>query len=360
MQDLSIAPIVNAYFPNAPKFIANPVGSGHIHKTYVLKVSGRTEKFILQQINTGVFNDPNQLITNHNRLYRIFEQQVEPPFDIPALLLTIDSDDPYLYTDDQGEVWRLMEHIPGSYSIDQLESVDMAREAGKAFGWFIQLTTGLSGESFTLPIPRFHDLAFRLEQLYEAISSDKAGRKKSSQPLIDFFYDRQSVFEDLQNKITSGTIPQRITHNDTKINNVLFRRKQAVAVIDLDTVGPGVIHYDYGDSLRTITNFAVEDEQDLEKVAFNQDAFIAYTQGFLAKTAGLLQEAEHESLYLAPRLMTYIMGIRFLTDYLNGDSYYATKYPEHNFVRSQVQKTLLQSMEDAETFMQTTIQSIYQ
>jgi hypothetical protein len=358
MTEPTIGPVVDAFFPGTKKFIAEPVASGHIHHTCVLKVFGRSEKYILQRINKQVFREPDLLIDNHIRLNRHFEQMKDQPFQIPALFPPAHSTGPYLYSDKNGEVWRLMEHIAGSYSIDKLESVDMATEAGKAYGWFIRSTQSLSPEVFTPVIPRFHDLRFRLEQLRDAKENNRVKRKNSCQDLIDFFKDREAQLLEFHERTETGLIPVRLTHNDTKINNVLFRKSSAVAVIDLDTVGPGIVHYDYGDSLRTLANRCAEDEKDPDKAGLNQQAFIAFTRGYLSETAPMLTEPERETLYLAPRLMTFIIGIRFLTDYLNGDVYFKTTNPDHNLIRTRVQKNLFLSMENAEPFMKETIRSL--
>jgi hypothetical protein len=339
---------------NEPSF--QVIGDGHIHDTYKISTAENSKEYILQKINNSVFLKPDVLVANHTQLYLDIKEHTDKSFKIPAIYPLI-SGQAFLYYDKEGNPWRMTESIHESYTIQKTAAFKEAYEAGKAYGWFIKVTDRLVPSSYTLSIPNFHDLSFRLSQLDEAIENDRAKRKMANKNILDFFIERRDLLSDLVNLIDTGELPVRITHNDTKINNVLFRGKRAVAVIDLDTVGPGIVYYDYGDALRTIANRSVEDEKDFTKSGLNKDAFEAFTRGFLEYTGSILNEMEIRHLHMAPLLMSYIMGIRFLTDFLNGDVYYKIKYTEHNLIRTLVQKSLIESIEQNQDYMKNFINS---
>lgn len=351
--------VIQAFFRNDEQYKMERFGNGHIHHTFLVKNENNDRKYILQALNESVFPDTDLLIQNHLFLQKHLPDRTQGLIGIPRLIPTAEKKSSYLFSDSGGITWRLMEFIPDTYSVDQMENTAMAGEAGKAYGWFMAATKDLDASRIQLSIPKFHDLRHRLRELDQAVAEDRAKRKKTCEKEMHFFENRRSRLLAFSDKVSAGHIPLRITHNDTKINNVLFRGKQAVAVIDLDTVGPGIIHYDYGDSLRTIANTAVEDEQNLEKVAFNRSVFESFTRAYLGQCALLLTPPEKSSLYLAPGLMTYIIGIRFLADYLNGDSYFHTQYPLHNLVRTKVQQKLLMSMEKQENTMKAFIEQTF-
>lgn len=247
--------------------------------------------------------------------------------------------------------------IKNSYSVEVVDNNKRAYEAGKGFGWFFKICSNLEVSSFSEAIKDFHSIQFRFRQLNKAISLDKVNRLTNIRDLINFYMDRERELIQLENLIIKGELPLRVVHNDTKINNILFRNEKASAVIDLDTVGPGSILFDYGDAIRTIANTAAEDEKNLNKVHFNINAFKAFSKGYLEQAYGILTPKEKEILYLSPFYMSTIMGVRFLTDYLNGDVYYKINYPEHNLHRSLVQKTFIEEMELKKDDIQNTIET---
>jgi hypothetical protein len=351
--------VIKAFLKDVDEYTLERFGNGHIHHTFMLRAQSTDKKYILQALNKRVFPDPDLLVKNHLTLQDHLSRKKDPTVEIPKLVPLHFEQSHYLFEDRFGNTWRLMDFIPDSYSVDQMQNPAMAGEAGKAYGWFIRVTRDLDTRGIPLSIPKFHDLRYRLYELDLAVAQDRAGRKKTCDKALQFFESRRFQLLRFFEQVDSGHIPLRITHNDTKINNVLFRENEAVAVIDLDTVGPGIIHYDYGDSLRTIANTAVEDEQNLKSVTFNEPVFQSFTCAYLKECASFLSPSEKSSLYLAPRLMTYIIGIRFLTDYLNGDQYFHTQYPEHNMVRSSVQQKLLTSMEEQELGMKKFIQQSF-
>lgn len=346
--------IVAEFFPGEVLAEAVLYGNGHINDTYKVVFEGRSEAYILQKINVAVFTNPNGLVETHVRIQE-FLKSGEAEIVIPSLCLVASGG--YLYIDESEGVWRMMNFIPDSYSIGIVTEQWQASEAGTGYGWFANSCAGLDASEFVEAIKDFHRLSFRVRQLDEAIKGDQAGRLDSIQELVDFYKARQDKLMIIERMVDAGEIPQRVVHNDTKIDNLLFRGKKACAVIDLDTVGPGILYYDFGDSIRTISNSAAEDEKDLSKVEFNSEAYREFASSYLKQVKEITTPGEAEYYYLAPVLMTYIMGIRFLADYLNGDKYYKVAYSEHNVVRSRVQRRLIECMEEKEQFMKDVIKS---
>ncbi len=334
--------VVKIFFPYSIVAEAKPFGNGHINNTYKIDLKGEKASYILQRINTDVFSDPIGIAETHTQLGEALFKG-EPAITIARLIPTAMGRK--LHIDAEGGVWRMTSFIDNSFSIDVVKEEWQAFEAGNAFGWFARACNKLDAASFKESIKDFHRLSFRIQQLNEAIAGDKAGRLNNIKEVVQFYKDREEELSKIEHLVDANKIPLRVVHNDTKINNLLFRNKNAVAVIDLDTVGPGILYYDYGDALRSGANTAEEDEKDLSKVNFNMEAFAAFTKGYIGQVKTILSNEEEELFYQAPFLMTYIMGIRFLADYLNGDTYYKTAYPDHNLVRSLVQKKLIESME---------------
>jgi Ser/Thr protein kinase RdoA (MazF antagonist) len=252
-----------------------------------------------------------------------------------------------------GNYWRLFNYIPDSQSYDLAPSNDFATEAGKAYGWFIRTLSNLNEPPLFDVIPGFHSLGLRISQLKLAVEENKADRIKLCKQELDFYLSRCEEMIAFDNLIGTSEIPLRVTHNDTKINNVLFNSKgKAISVIDLDTIMPGVVHYDFGDAIRTIAAKALEDETKLELVGINIDLYKAFAEGFLNEIGNSLTTKELEYLPKAPRMLAFIMGIRFLADYLRGDTYYKVKHAKHNIQRARNQMALVQDMERKFNLMQ--------
>lgn len=347
--------IISKFFPGRIVSKAEAYGNGHINDTYKVVFEGEPEAYILQKININVFTNPDGLVANHIKIQKHLKGD-EAELEIPSLLPL--SSGGYLYKSEDEGVWRMMNFIPDSYSIGIVSEGWQASQAGFGYGWFARSCAGLDASDFVEAIKDFHRLSFRVWQLDEAIKGDKAGRLEDTRELVDFYKNRQEKLMLIERMVDAGEIPQRVVHNDTKIDNLLFRGEKSCAVIDLDTVGPGILYYDFGDSIRTISNSAAEDEKDLEKVKFNAEAFGEFAKGYLSQVKSITTEGEAGYYYLAPVLMTYIMGIRFLADYLNGDVYYKVGYAEHNVVRSRVQRRLIECMEEKENYMKELISEI--
>lgn len=331
--------------------VIRPLGSGHINTTYLVQTSpADCPDYVLQQINHHIFKDVPALMRNIELVTAHLRQKL-PPFpkdEIRRRVLTLvpASNGGSFYRDEAGRYWRMYYHIAGSLSFDVVENPDMAYHGGQAFGGFLALLADLPVSQLHTTIPAFHDINYRLQAFEEAVGTDAAGRVKQVAQEIDFVRRRVGDMQTLQNLADQGLIPQRITHNDTKFNNILFdSQMHALCIIDLDTVMPGLIHFDFGDAIRTCANTAAEDEADLTKVAVNIDLFRAYARGFLSQTAAVLTQTEIDYLAFSAKLMTFIIGLRFLTDYLDGDHYYRIQYKEHNLVRARAQFQLLRSME---------------
>ena len=323
-----------------------PFGSGHINDTY--KVETATGRFILQRINHIVFKNVEGLTDNIVKVTQFLSQKLEgTDSDMQVVELFKADTGKYFVNDEDGNFWRVMSFIEGSKSYDLVENDDIAYKGGKAYGLFVKLLSDFPVDTLVDTIPDFHNIDFRLDNFRKAVKADVAGRVEGLPDEIEFVEKRAEEMRKILLLGQKGEIPLRVTHNDTKINNVLFNDAgEAISVIDLDTVMPGYIHYDFGDAIRTFTNRANEDEEDLSKVSMNIRYYKAFAEGFLSETKTVLTDTELKYLPFSARLMTYIIGLRFLTDYLDGDVYYKTKYATHNLVRAKVQFRLIESMEE--------------
>ena len=337
--------IVNR-FPDIKNVISiTPFGSGHINDTY--KVETLSENYILQRVNHHIFKNVAGLTDNIVKVTGFIAEKLKNvDSEMQVLQIYKSSTGKYYVNDDEGNFWRLLSFIEGSRSYDLVENDSLAYTGGKAYGWFVRMLSDFKVDTLVDTIPDFHNIDFRLDNFRKAVKADPAGRVGAIPDEIKFVEERADDMRKILILGSENEIPLRVTHNDTKINNVLFNDAgEAICVIDLDTVMPGYIHYDFGDAIRTFTNTANEDEKDLSKVSMNIEYYKAFAKGFLSETKSVLSEIEVKYLPFSARLMTYIIGLRFLTDYIEGDVYYKTKYPEHNLTRAKVQFRLVESME---------------
>ena len=251
------------------------------------------------------------------------------------------------HQDKDGNYWNLMYFIDKSVTHEIVTSEEIAYEGGRLLGQFLTLTSDFDASKLVEVIPKFHDMSFRYRQFEDAVKIASLERLERAKNYIKLVADLKEEMHIIQNLKESGEIKLRVTHNDTKISNALFNKKnKGLCLIDTDTVMPGVVHYDFGDAIRTICNTAAEDETNLELVEFNLDYYKAYKKGFLKKMKSSLSPVELRYLPLSAKTMIFIMALRFLTDYLNNDIYYKTKYPEHNLDRSKNQFKLIQSFSE--------------
>lgn len=350
--------INNYYFPES-LCSYSLLGNGNINDTYKIEFKDRSDKYVLQKVNASVFKDPFSIADTHSLLLSNIDKiERSESYSLANLIPNIYGKN--LTIDGSGDFWRLTSFIEDSYAISSVTNGWQALEAGRAYGWFLKYCSDFDSSNFKEAIKDFHKLSFRIEQFKNAINNNIAGRKESVEDIISFYLSREEQLMQIEILAKSGDIPIRVVHNDTKIDNLLFIHKKAVAVIDLDTVGPGLVFYDYGDALRTGANSTKEDERDLDKVDFNIEYFYEFTNGYLSNTAHILTKYELEYLHISPILMTYIMGIRFLTDYLNGDVYYRIESEDHNLVRTKVQKRLIESIESKQSMLKQIIKSLIQ
>lgn len=350
-----LAEIARQFRIESQPYGVEPFGRGHIHKTYLATAAIRdanrddVPRYILQQINISVFQNVDLLMENILHITSHLQKKLDklqgqhPDFETLQLIRA--KTGALFHKDESGNYWRMFHFMAGTNNYDRPRDARQASEAGKVTGRFLTL---LDDFPFKLHVvlPRFHDLSFRMEQFHGALDQDVAGRKKFIEREIDLAMTQLNRRQKLSGMMKDGSLPVRITHNDTKFNNILFdRHDRAICLIDLDTVMPGYVAYDFGDAIRTLANTAAEDEQDIDRIQFDISLFEAYARGFLAETKGFLTDKEKETLPEAPLLMTFMIGLRFLTDYMNGDVYYKTMYPEHNLIRARCQFRLLKEME---------------
>ncbi len=308
-------------------------GSGHINDTY--KVETTSARYLLQRINTRIFRDIGLFESNLGAL------MAGKPEVLVAHIPTLEEQ--WLFTDDSG-TWKMQIFDEDTYAPQLADHPDQVREVGKGFGKFMALN--LPADAFGEIIPDFHSIDWRLKQLDEAIANNVAGRKAEAQPLIDQADDYRWIAERMEYLKGQG-LPLRLCHNDTKIDNILLSRSSGhfKYVIDLDTVGPGYALYDFGDMMRTLLSPTKEAEPDVSKIELRQHYYQSLREGFLGECEGMLHKVEIESLSFGGQYMTYLMAIRFLGDFLNGDMYYKVSHKQENFIRARNQLRLLKLMD---------------
>lgn len=327
-------------------------GNGHINDTYLVASS----KYILQRINTSVFTKPDELMENIENVTAFLRKKLEAAGeDTERGTLTVvptKSGKSYYQTAD-GNTFRVYRFIEGTKSIEDSKTDADLYEAGVGFGHFQKLLADFPVEKLHETIRDFHHTPKRIEALKRAVREDRAGRGESVRGEIRFALENVGWADCVVRGMAEGRIPVRVTHNDTKINNILFDREsgRAVCVVDLDTVMPGSALYDFGDALRIGGSSAAEDETDPDKVWFRVNAFEAFARGYLSEMKDALTDAEVELLPLSVKLMTYECGIRFLTDYLNGDTYFKTAREHHNLDRARNQFKLVRNIAAKETLL---------
>ncbi len=335
---------------SSPKSI-QPFGSGHINDTYLVHASESGEKYLLQRINHHVFRQVPQLMDNTKRVTDHINQKIskEEKYSgfVPISVISTLGNQAY-YKDQSGLYWRLMTFVPGSTSYDVASHPAQAFQAGKAFGLFQSMLKDYPASRLAITIPDFHNMESRSRNFENAVADNTVNRVNEVLAEIDFARTRQQGMGEVYALVKNKKLPERVTHNDTKLNNVLFDKttQEAIAVIDLDTVMPGTVLFDFGDAIRTITNTGAEDEVNLENIRFDLNLFEAFACGYLGE-AELLTSIEIDYLPFAGRYMTLIMGLRFLTDFLMADVYYKIKNPSHNLMRAKAQFRLLTCMENA-------------
>ncbi|MGH8017190.1 MAG: phosphotransferase enzyme family protein [Opitutaceae bacterium] len=338
-------------------------GSGHINDTFLVEFdqAGATVCYILQRINHRVFKDVPALMDNISRVTTHLARRVAagpaPEGERRRVLTLVPAVDggPY-HRDECGGWWRCYIFIANARTYDIVENPRQAREAARAFGEFQEMLTDLPGARLHDIIPFFHHTRRRFETLRRMIEADPLGRAKAAAADIDFALSREPMVDTLLELQARSEMPERVTHNDTKLNNVMIDANHAaVCVIDLDTVMPGLALYDFGDMVRSATNSAAEDERDLSRVHARLPIFEALVQGYLSAARRFLNAAEIAHLAFSGRLITFEIGMRFLTDHLEGDVYFKTARPGHNLERARNQFALLRSQEKQQNAMEAIV-----
>jgi len=330
-------------------------GSGHINDTYkVLTDSAEGADYLLQRINHHVFKDVDVLMQNIETVTRHLKTKSA---DRPVLTIVRTHSHSLYHRDEEGNYWRMMILINGTKSYDIVETESQAREGGRAFGEFQAQLSDLDTSMIDYTIPNFCNIDFRMKNFHHALAGDVVLRKNQVADEIAYILSRQEKMYAILNMAKKGELPLRITHNDTKFNNVLLDHEdKARCVIDLDTVMPGYAAYDFGDAIRTIINRAAEDEADISKIQLNMPLFKAYTQGYFEYAHAFLTSKEIDSLKEGVLLFPFMQAVRFLTDYLEGDQYYKIQHPAHNLQRARAQLKLALEVENHQQIIDDFIQ----
>lgn len=325
-----------------------PLGNGLINDTYAVRTEGDDPDYVLQRINHAIFTDVDGLqsnieaVTKHIR--KKLAEQGETDIDRKVLTFKKNLNTGKTYYFDGENYWRVMVFIPDAVTYEAVTPAS-SRDAGAAFGKFQAMLVDIDTE-LKETIPDFHNMEFRLSQLRDAVAANAAGRLEEVKDELAEIEKRADDMVLAERLYKEGKLPKRVCHCDTKVNNMMFDKDgNVLCVIDLDTVMPSFVFSDYGDFMRTGANTGDEDDKDLDRVEFNMDIFRAFTEGYLSTASSFLLPVEIENLPYAATLFPYMQAVRFLADYINGDTYYKIQYPEHNLVRTRAQLKLLKSVE---------------
>ncbi len=363
---LLVASIANRFAVQGEFVCGEEIHSGHINATYRATYrtsAGSDQRYIIQAINRNVFKDPYAVMNNIERVTRHINSRVlrlKKDAGGQTLSLFPARTGGSWIEDEQGAVWRCYNHIEGCITCDVVENTRQAYQAAHAFGSFQDLVSDLDPASITPTIPDFHHTRKRFARLLAVAASNPLARLASAQPEFNFICQRHAMVGCLLDLVASGKIPVRVTHNDTKINNVMIdaATDEAVCVIDLDTVMPGLALHDFGDLVRSATSPAAEDERDLSLVDMQMPMFEALAAGYLDAAGSFINDTEIEFLAHAGKLMSLEVGIRFLTDYLEGDVYFKTQRPGHNLDRCRTQLKLVACIEAREPEMNALVRKL--
>ncbi len=333
---------------------------GHINETYTATYDqgGTRVRYVHQKINQNVFKKPAEVMDNFMRVTRHIRKKLEDEGgeDITRRVLTIvpTLDGQSYYRDKEGNYWRTFVFIERVKTFETVETPKQAYQAARAFGEFQQQLVDLPDGRLHETILEFHNTRKRFQALLAAVKADRYNRAQNARAEIEFALSQEKIVDVLLKALASGKIPERITHNDTKFNNVMLdiESGESMCVVDLDTVMPGCVLYDFGDMVRTTTSPTLEDELDLAQVNMRMNMFKELARGYLDAAGSFLTKAERSHIAFSGRLITFTIGIRFLTDYLSGDTYFRVHRPQHNLDRTRTQFRLVQSIERQEEAMQ--------
>lgn len=345
-------------FTEAKDYQISPFGNGHINETFLARhIDKSNSDLVLQKINHEIFRDIEGLmnniilVTDHIK-GKLMNNNCNDPHK-KVLSFNLSKDGKYFYKDQSGDFWRCCNYIERSVTYEIIENESIAFKAGQIIGQFMNHLSDFDAGKLTETIPKFHDLEWRWENFKSSLHRDAVQRSEEIKSEIKFAEEKYPELVQITRFLKSGKLPIRVTHNDTKLNNILFSEdNDALCLIDLDTVMPGSLLHDFGDAIRTSCNTANEDEQDLTKISLNLSNFKQFSQGFIEATSGFIKESEKNLLVISTKFMAFIMGLRFLTDYIDGDIYYKTDYKEHNLVRCRAQFKLLTCIQENQSYME--------
>lgn len=342
----------------APVERIESLGDGFINDTFIIRTPGENADYILQRKNKNIFPDVPAMMENIRKVTDHIRKKVaaaggDTTREVMTVIPTKSGE--LCYMDEKGDFWAVSVFIGDTVAYNKADTPALAYMGGKGIGKF-QAQLADFNEPLAETIKGFHNIRSRFEQWDKSLAEDKAGRKASLATEIAWIEDRRNEMLDFWKKVEDGTIPTRVTHNDTKINNILFDKDgKVLCVIDLDTVMAAPALNDFGDAIRSYTNTGDEDDRNLDRVSMSMPMYEAYTDGFLSERASSLTESELAHLAFSARYITYEQVLRFLMDYIDGDTYYKTKYPEHNLVRTHAQYKLLTSIEEQLPEMNATV-----
>ena len=347
---MNLDAMVNAFaYPEGAKTVT-PFGNGHINDTFLVTAEGTEDRYILQRINGYVFVKPAEVMENIRHVTDFLRRKITEEGGDPrreTMLLIPARNGALFVTDEEGSVWRSFLFVPDTMSPDLPDSPEMLEECGRVFGLFSQRLLDYPADTLYETIAGFHDTPHRMEQLEDAARRNAAGKLDTVEEELRFARERGPETSALLDQYRHGILPLRVTHNDTKVNNILIDRHtgKAVCVVDLDTVMPGLLAYDFGDAIRVGASTAAEDERDLSKVWLDLDKIQAFARGYLRELGPVLEKPEILSLAKGAWMMTFENGIRFLADPLNGDVYFKIHRPDQNLDRARAQFALALEME---------------
>lgn len=326
-----------------------PYGSGHINHTFLAQMADG-KKYILQGINTTIFKNTDELMENVLNVTSYLRKEIERTGGDPkreTLTVVMTKDGSSYFEDEDGSKWRVYDFIEDAQTFDAVESKEDFYQSAVAFGRFQAMLANFPADTLHETIPDFHNTAKRFRDFEKAVAEDVKGRAAEVQAEIAFVRERSKEMSELHDMLAKGELPLRVTHNDTKLNNIMIDAKthQAICVIDLDTVMPGLSAHDFGDAIRFGANTAAEDEPDVSKVSLSLELFEIYVKGFLEGCGGRLTPNEVKVLPMGAKMMTLECGMRFLADYLEGDVYFKISHEKHNLDRCRTQFALVADME---------------
>lgn len=355
--------LLTAFGLNINDFEVKEIKTGHINDTFFVhnKDLGPENGYIFQKVNTYVFKEPEKVMFNIEKVSEHLKNRLDKNSDVEdyrQMLFFLETPEgKNYYVDSENGFWRAYTYVDKAFTYDYPNTTEILFLMGERFGKFQNDLSDFDANSLYETIPNFHNTKVRIERFKQVVAEDKFDRVKDAKDEIDYLLSAADMASELSVMIEENKIPLRVTHNDTKCNNVLFDKQtlKPVAVIDLDTIMPGLAAYDFGDAIRTAASTAAEDEPDVSKVHVDLERYEAFTKGFVPKVSKNLTKVELESLALGAFTMTYEVGLRFLTDYFEGDVYFKIKYDDHNLVRSRTQIALAKDMQSKFAEMQAIV-----